>query len=80
MNERRKIDKEHPKYGEYMAKCEKLASQFDQIEDELKAKYPNWRGQDHPADVEIMSYWKKFHEDLKGLQAEYSFLFEDSNA
>ena len=79
MNERQRINKQHPQYAEYIEKCEKLASEYFEIEDKLKAQYPNWRGLDHPADGEIMPYWKKFHEDLKRLQAEYSFLFVESN-
>ncbi len=79
MNERQRINKQHPQYAEYIEKCEKLASEYFKIEDKLKAQYPNWRGLDHPADGEIMPYWKKFHEDLKRLQAEYSFLFVESN-
>ena len=80
MNERRSINKEHPKYAEYIAKCEELASRFDKIEEKLKAKYPNWRGLDHPADGEIAPYRRKFHADLRKLQEEYLFLFEDKYA
>ena len=71
MNERRSINKEHPKYAEYIAKCEELASCFDKIEEKLKAKYPDWHGQDHPADGEIAPYRRKFHADLLKLQVEY---------
>ena len=79
MNERRRINREHPKYTEYIAKCEELASHFDKIEEELKAQHPDWRGLDHPADEEIAPYRREFHANLRKLQAEYSFLFEDSN-
>ena len=76
----RRINKEHPKYAEYIAKCEELASCFDKIEEKLKAKYPDWHGQDHPADGEIAPYRRKFHADLLKLQVEYLFLFEDKYA
>lgn len=80
MNERRSINKQHPQYAEYIEKCEKLASEYFKIEDKLKAQYPDWRGLDHPADGEIAPYRQKFHADLRKLQVEYLFLFEDKYA
>lgn len=75
MNENVRILENHPRYQEYVNKCKSLGETFFKIKYELKAKYPDWRGLDHPADLEIRPYEKQFYADLKKLQEEYAFLF-----
>ena len=74
MSERRGANREHPMFPEYLAKCEQLHDAFLAKEKEILAKYPEWRGLDDPAEVEIHPIRKKFHGDLKNLQEEYSLL------
>ena len=70
MNERRSINKEHPKYAEYIAKCEKLTSEYCELEERINVKYPDWHGQDYSAYGEITACIKKYHADIHMLRNE----------
>lgn len=71
-------NKMHPLYREYIAKCKALSERFYEEENVLRAKYPEWRGKDHPASAEIKKLDLQHNTDLKALQQEYSFLFDRS--
>lgn len=79
MNVEKRIDKNNPKYDEYIAHCKSLTDAFVKKEEQILAKYPRWEGLDHPADVEINPIRRQFHADLKKLQRRYSFLFVEGN-
>lgn len=71
------INKQHPDYLEYIKKCQVISNEFCEKEEIERAKYPNWRGKDHPSDPEVMVHYRKFSAALKELKKEYSYLFED---
>jgi len=78
MQEKRKINKSHPKYPEYITKCNALWDRYKNLMDAEEAKYPypKWRGQDNPAGIVNRQLNRQFNAELKILQEEYSFLFE----
>ena len=62
-------NKSHPKYSEYIEKCKEIAQRQD---DELSQIEPT-----HGFDGPTTAVYKKYSKELKALQKEYSFLFED---
>ena len=79
MSEEKRINKQHPKFAEYLSKCESLAHEYAEKVDAAESQYPNWRGLDHPASHEISEITKEFNKKLKALQTEYNFLFVREN-
>ena len=59
------------KWQEYSARFNEIWDNFSKKEDEIYARYPNARGQDHPASDELYELREQFHEDIKNLQSEY---------
>ena len=71
------INKEHPQYAEYIQKCESLFDAYEEVFRKERAKYPEWRGQDHPSGTVIRPLARERNQKLKALQREYHFLFTD---
>lgn len=71
MNEGKKqmVNKEHPKYQEYIEKCNALASE---MEKELE-KIHYTGGLDGPTN----DIYKAYSQKLKALQREYAYLFTE---
>lgn len=77
MCKKKGINKQHPRYSEYIAKCEALANDRFQKTAVAEAKFPNWKERDHPAADEVRSIEREFNAKLRQLQAEYAFLFSE---
>ena len=75
MSAKGKIDKSHPNYPEYVQKCYALSEKYSALEDAERAKYPDWKGLDHPAAREIKRLSNERNADLRQLKQEYSYLF-----
>lgn len=75
MNAKRRINKNHPDYTQYIEKCLELGERFHNEENAVLANYPEWRGQDHPASAEIYQIKMRFHKALDDLRNEYAYLF-----
>ena len=71
------INKNHPDYPAYSTKHKALWDAYMKLCDEEKAKYPDWRGQDHPAYTVLRPAHRKLSEDIKALQKEYAYLFAE---
>lgn len=67
------INRNHPDYPEYIEKCKALGDKWFAMEEEERAKYPDWKGKDHPADTKEI--YRQLNAGLKQLQAEYAHLF-----
>ena len=76
MSARKSINREHPDYPDYVEKCRAISQRFQDAESEILGRYPEWKGQDHPADSEITPLRRQFNAALRGLQKEYSQIFE----
>lgn len=63
------INKNHMKYDEYIEKCKDIGKRQDEEISRVKITY----GFDGPT----TAIYKKYAEELKKLQKEYSFLFEE---
>ena len=70
------INKQHPLYQEYIAKCKTARKKYRAEEDSVLAQYPEWRGRDHPAGAELRAIELRHNAEIRSLQKEYSFLFE----
>lgn len=77
MYEKRRVDTSHPDCEEYTRKFKKLWEQYYELEDKERAKYPDWKGKDHPADVILAPAYRKCCEETKALQQEYSHIFKE---
>ena len=75
MSAKGRIDKSHTDYPEYVQKCYALSEKYSALEDAARAKYPNWKGLDHPASEEIKRLSNEMNSKLRQLQQEYSYLF-----
>lgn len=75
MSGRRKIDLQHPDCTIYRRKFEKLWSDYRKLEEAERAKYPDWRGLDHPADEALVPAYRECCKKMKELQQEYAYLF-----
>lgn len=71
------VDKTHPDYPIYSAKHKALWDAYIKLEEAEEAKYPDWRGRDHPADTVLRPARYKLSKDIETLQQEYSYLFTD---
>ncbi len=79
MNVKRKINKAHPQYPEYIEKCTKLFQYYWELMDAEDAKYPITEKppQDSPADSVNRKLARERNEKLREIQKEYDFLFEE---
>lgn len=73
--QKRRLNTNHPDCAEYTAKFQAIWDSYYVLEDEEKAKYPDWRGQDHPANNVLCPAFRKCCAETKKLQQEYSYLF-----
>lgn len=82
MRERKKINKSHPDFPAYYAKCEALWAEYkpqiEAIEKAGRAAQPDWRGNGSPWAGGERAVMKKYHAALKQLQKEYADLFEQA--
>lgn len=69
------INKDHPDYPGYIAKCKALADKYYHQEAREEEKAKGWRGLDSPVAGEVYAICTEHHRELKKLQAEYSHLF-----
>ena len=74
---KKRLKREHPDAAEYKAKFDAIWDAYFEIEEAEKAKYPDWRGLDHPADAVLRPLHRKCCEQTKELQREYSYLFTE---
>ena len=77
MSEKKRINEGHADYPEYVEKCRRLNDEFRAKEAAEKAKYPDWKGLDHPASDAVYGLKKQFHADLRALREEYAHLFAE---
>lgn len=77
MSGRRRVDTTHPDCEEYTRKLTSLWTQYYELEDKERAKYPDWEGKDHPAGVILASAYRKCCEETKALQQEYKHIFKE---
>ena len=77
MSGRKHLKQDHPDCAEYTRKFSEIWDKYFSIEDTERAKYPDWRGKDHPADEVLRPAFRKLSEDIKALQQEYSYLFTE---
>lgn len=74
---KKKINKDHPDCAEYTKKFHAIWDAYFLLEETERAKYPDWHGQDHPADEVLRPAHRKCCEDTKELQREYAHLFTE---
>ena len=74
---KKNVNKSHPRYEEYISKCRDLFHIYEEKIEAEHAKYPNWRGLDHPSDIEVRLLERECNSKLRDLQREYDFLFSD---
>lgn len=74
---KKRINADHPNCVEYTARLRALWDAYFKREEVEKAKYPDWRGLDHPADVVLRPIFRTCCEDVKLLQQEYAYLFTE---
>lgn len=74
---KRKVDKTHQDYPEYIEKCRSMSEKYIALEQKAEDEYPEWRGKDHPASEKIHAIKRQFHAELKLLQQEYSHIFKE---
>lgn len=79
MSEKRRVDTSHPDCEEYTKKFKELWAQYYELEEKERAKYPDWKGKDHPADVFLAQVYRKYCEEMKALQQEYSHIFKEAD-
>lgn len=77
MSAKKKINENHPLFNEYKAKCDTLFHECWAKVDEERAKYPDWKGRDHPSDLAVYALEKECNSKLRDLQREYDFLFSN---
>ena len=77
IKQKKKINENHPLFNEYKAKCDTLFHECWAKVDEERAKYPDWKGRDHPSDLAVYALEKECNSKLRDLQREYDFLFSD---
>lgn len=71
------VDKTHPDYPIYSAKHKALWDAYLKLKEVEEAKYPDWRGRDHPADAVLRPLHRKLSDNIKALHQEYSYLFTE---
>lgn len=72
---KRRVDMTHPDSQEYTRKFTKLWDEYRELEKRERAKYPDWRGKDHPADAVLRPAYRKCCEETKALQHAYAHIF-----
>lgn len=77
MNAKKKVDRAHPLYAEYLAKCEILFRNYTEKIETEQAKYPEWQGLDHLSDPVVRLLERERDVKFKALQKEFDFLFSD---
>ena len=71
-----KVDITHPDYKQYAKEYTAILLEFSEVEKAKKAKYPKWRGFDHPAGREIKRIWRtEYKPRLDELNEKYAYLF-----
>lgn len=75
MSGRKRLDQSHPDCAEYTAKFREIWDIYYALEKREKAKYSDWRGKDHPANVVLCPAYRKCCEETKALQKQYEHLF-----
>lgn len=75
MIEKKGINRDHPRYNEYIEKCEQVFSKYDLLIEEERAKSKEWSGLDNPFMETIISLQKECSKKLRIIQKEYSYLF-----
>lgn len=73
----KRLNRDHPDCAKYTKKFNALWDAYMEREKAEKAKYPDWRGRDQPADAVLRPLHRKLSDDIKALQQEYSYLFTD---
>lgn len=71
------LKQDHPDCAEYTRRFNEIWNKYFAIENTERAKYPDWRGKDHPADEVLRPLHKKCCEQTKKLQEQYSYLFTE---
>lgn len=77
MSVKRKLNEQHPDCAEYRRKFEAIWKAYIKLEEIEKAKYPDWKGLDHPANEVLCPAYHKCCEEMKELQKEYAYLFTE---
>lgn len=72
------INKKNPAYQEYLSRCRALSEKYLAEEDAILAQYPTPKSLDHPAGKELREMSRRHNAELRMLQKEYAFLFEES--
>lgn len=75
MSGEKRLDQSHPDCAEYTAKFRKVWDDYRELEEREKAKYPDWRGKDHPANDVLRPAYRECCRKMKALQKQYSYLF-----
>ena len=73
----KRLNKSHPDCAIYAARFKKIWDAYFEFEAAERAKYPDWRGLDHPSDLVTRPAHRKCCEATRQLQEEYSYLFSD---
>lgn len=74
---KKNVNESHPRYEEYISKCRNLFRMYDEKIEAERAKYPTWRGRDHPSDIKVLALERERNSKLRDLQREYDFLFSE---
>lgn len=67
------VDKNDPRYPEYIEECKRLFDASLEREDQILAEYPYWPGQDHPGDGRIKAEVVKRNQEFKRIKEKYGF-------
>lgn len=74
---KRKVDATHPDSQEYTRRFAEIWDEYHKLERQERAKYPDWRGKDHPVDDVLRPAYRKCCEKSKTLQQEYAHIFKE---
>ena len=74
---RKRLNKNHPDCTEYTRKFNAIWDAYFKLENEERAKYPDWQGKDHPADTVLRPIHRECCKKTKALQEEYAYLFTE---
>ncbi len=81
MSGKRRIDRDHPDYREYIEKChdiqKRMIAETDRVDADGWGKYPDWQGRDTPWDDELRSCYQKYEAELRELKKRYAHLFSE---
>ena len=76
---KKNINKSHPLYEEYISECKTLFQWYEAKIEAERAKYPDWKGLDHPAGKEVRALERERNSKLDELQRKYDFLFSKAS-